>query len=408
MNLNLLVRGDLRSQFGMARLVRELIKMISPFFDKIIGVDLHYHPKFEKAEFPYEIISDPDARNLLSQDTLSNWVVFHHVTPDRYERFSNCYNLGYFIWETNKPPENSNWECSLRELDGLWVSAPFLIGMTKDLGWTKPVEVVPWPMSPMVSKEKILSFANLKLHQVAPNQISSIGWKEFRKRGEEFFFSVASDAPRKALPILLSEWIDYKKKSKKSKSLLLKISTFNFSKTEEILLLECQKLLQFACSGENLVDTEFFIITETLSEDELSNLYNFCQAFVTTTVGEGFGGPIAEAALLGKVFLSPRHSSLESLIPKDYSFILPHEMVTLGQGPGSFYAPSSEWGLIKAGALSQKLSQLDSMSPEDILLQGEILQEFVSKVCNPNKIKGIMEAFLQVQYSAIERSCKGL
>ena len=405
MNLNLLVRGDLRSQFGMARLVREQIKMISPFFDKIIGVDLHYHPKFDKAEFPYEIMSDLEARNLLSRDASSNWIVFHHVTPDRYERYSNCYNLGYFIWETNKPPENGNWESSLRELDGLWVSAPFLIEMTKDLGWTKPIEVVPWPMAPMVLTEQIPNLANLRIHQVSPKTISSMGWKKFKEAGEEFFFSVSSDAPRKALPVLLSEWVDYKKKSKKRKSLLLKISTFNFSKTEELLLQECQRFLQFACGGETLSDTDFFVITNTLSEGELANLYDSCQAFVTTTVGEGFGGPIAESALLGKVVLSPRHSSLESLIPEDYPFVLPHEMVTLGQGPGSFYAASSQWGLIQAGALSKRLIELDYMSSEDLADQGESLRGFVSEVCSPEKVKATMAAFIEDQSDVINHAC---
>ena len=405
MKLNLLVRGDLRSQFGMARLLREQLKMISPFFDKIIGVDLHYHPKFDKAEFPYEIMPDLEAKNLLSRDASSNWIVFHHVSPDRYERYSNCYNLGYFIWETNKPPEDGNWESSFRELDGVWVSAPFLIEMTKDLGWTKPTEVVPWPMAPMVLTEQISNLSNLRIHQVSPKAISSMGWKKFKEAGEEFFFSVSSDAPRKALPVLLSEWVDYKKKSKKRKSLLLKISTFNFSKTEEVLLKECQKFLNFACGGENLADTDFFVITDTLSEGELAYLYNSCQAYITTTVGEGFGGPIAEAALLGKVVLSPRHSSLESLIPKDYPFVLPHEMVTLGQGPGSFYAASSQWGLIQAGALSKRLIELDQISSEDLADQGESFRGFVSDVCSPEKVKATMTAFIEDQSDVIKHAC---
>ena len=404
--MNLLVRGDLRSQFGMARLVREQIKMMSPLFNRIIGVDLHYHPKFHKAEFPYEIMSNLDARNLLSGDSSANWVVFHHVTPDLYERYSNCYNLGYFIWETNKQPENGNWESSLSELDALWVSATLLIDLAKGLGWTKPVEVVPWPMTPMVLKDQAPNLVNLRIHEVSPKTIYSMDWKKFKESVEEFFFSVSSDAPRKALPVLLSEWVDYKRKSKKSKSLLLKISTYNFSKTEEVLLRECQNFLQFACGDETLSDTNFFVITGTLSEDELTYLYNSCQAFVTTTVGEGFGGPIAEAALLGKVVLSPRHSSLEYLIPEDYPFVLPHEMVTLGQGPGSFYAASSQWGLIQAGALSKRLIELDHISSEELADLGKSLWELVSDVCSPERVRSVIQKFFDDQNQSIEQSCQ--
>ena len=148
------------------------------------------------------------------------------------------------------------------------------------------------------------------------------------------------------------------------------------------------------------------MITETLSEDELTYIYDSCQAYITTTVGEGFGGPIAEAALLGKVVLSPRHSSLKSLIPKDYPFVLPHKMVTLGQGPDSFYSASSKWGLIQAGALSKRLIELDQISSEDLADQGESLRDFVSEVCSPEKVKAIMEAFIEDQSHVIEHVCK--
>ena len=104
--------------------------------------------------------------------------------------------------------------------------------------------------------------------------------------------------------------------------------------------------------------------------------------------------------------LSPRHSSLESLIPKEYPFVLPHEMVTLGQGSGSFYAPSSLWGLIQAGALSKRLIELDHMSSEDLADQGESLRDFVSEVCSPRKVKATMEAFIEAQSHVIEHACK--
>ena len=125
--MNLFVRGDLRSEFGAARHLRDQLNLFSSFFKRIYGVDLHYHPKFDRADFPFEIISDSKAESLIKNDSSSEWVVLHHVTPDYFIRSPKCYNLGYFVWETDKPPENSNWEICFKNLDGLWVSTEFLI-----------------------------------------------------------------------------------------------------------------------------------------------------------------------------------------------------------------------------------------------------------------------------------------
>ena len=403
--MNLIVRGDLRSEFGTARHLRDQLNLIAIFFNRIYGVDLHYHPRFDRAVFPYEIISDSEAKSMIKEDSTSEWIVLHHVSPEYFIRYPECYNLGYFVWETDKPPENSKWESLFNNLDGLWVSAEFLVHVARRLGWNKDIHIVPWPMKQTDRNAQALKPGEICIHQLGPKGISKISHSEFIESGINYFFSVSSDAPRKALPVLLSEWVSYKLKSKKRKSLLLKISTFNFSKTEEVLLRECKKLLDFACAGRTLSNPDFIVITDNLSEDELSFFYDSSCAFVTTTVGEGFGGPIAEAALMGKVVLSPRHSSLKSIIPEDYDFILSHETVTLGQGPNSFYAPSSKWGLIKEEALAKKLIQLDGMSSKEFAKSGRYLKNFVSQVCNPERIKVAMGAFLENHKHAIKHAC---
>ena len=50
-------------------------------------------------------------------------------------------------------------------------------------------------MTPMALTDQAPNLVNLRIHQISPNQISSIGWKTFNI-GEEFFFTVADDAPR--------------------------------------------------------------------------------------------------------------------------------------------------------------------------------------------------------------------
>lgn len=400
--MNLIVRGDLRSEFGAARHLRDQVHLFSVFFTKIYGIDLHYHPRFDRAHFPFEIISELDAKSLIEDNSETDWIVLHHVTPDYFTRFPKCYNLGYFVWETDKQPENSNWELLFQQLDGLWVSTDFLVCVARNLGWQKDIHVIPWPMTKMDVKVKVSSLEKLQIYRVSSVGISKISLMDFNQSKSEFFFSVASDAPRKALPVLLSEWVGYKKRSKMRRSLVLKISTFNFSKMEQSLLKECKQLLEFACGGKTLTETDLVVITDNLSENELAYFYESSLAYITTTVGEGFGGPIAESALLGKAVLSPRHSSLKSLIPEDYPFILPHEMVTLGQGPNSFYSPSSKWGLINAGALTDKLIHLDSMSYDDVSFWGEPLKNYVYDACNPEKVKVSMEAFLKSQKNAIK------
>ena len=97
--MNLFVRGDLRSEFGAARHLRDQLNLFFLLFLKESTVKIIIIRNLIPEQISLsEIISDSKAESLIKNDSSSEWVVLHHVTPDYFIRYPKCYNLGYFVW----------------------------------------------------------------------------------------------------------------------------------------------------------------------------------------------------------------------------------------------------------------------------------------------------------------------
>jgi glycosyltransferase involved in cell wall biosynthesis len=401
MKRSLLVRGDLRSHFGMAQMLRSLLPLVEQLFDEIHGVDLHHHPKFDTHSFSYPITTDKDIQARILKQNDTHWTVLHHTTPDQFHRFQNATNLGYFLWETDRAPKDTSWRQDFRQLDALWVAAPYLGELARRLGWQKPILTVPWPMSPL--KEKADTRLPEKgLHRVLNGKIERTTLDKLKKDYEGYDLSIASDAPRKGISILISEWVRYQRISQRKYALILKLSTFNTSKTEKDLLEECLRTTYLACAPHNPADIGLHIMARPLSDQEISNLYASVRALLSTTIGEGFGGPVAEAAMHGKPIVAPRHSSLEQIIPEGYPLALEHDNVTLAQGIKAPYSISSTWGLIRPDTLRNILLRLDDLGAEEITKLGKQIHEHVTTVCSPKVILSDISLFLDKHINPCE------
>ncbi|MDA0872081.1 MAG: hypothetical protein O2987_04330, partial [Firmicutes bacterium] len=79
----LVIRGDLKSNFGYAKLLRALLPMFENHFDKIYGVDIHYHKNFANNVFGHQIIKDEQIEGILDSKCENN-LIYHHTTPNNY------------------------------------------------------------------------------------------------------------------------------------------------------------------------------------------------------------------------------------------------------------------------------------------------------------------------------------
>jgi hypothetical protein len=390
----LLVRGDLRSHFGMAHMLRALLAVIEPLFDDIVGVDLHHHPKFETHPFPYPIITDKEGQCRIFEEKHIQWTVLHHTTPNLFYRFKEAVNIGYFLWETDRPPKGTSWRQDFQSLDALWVAAPYLADLAFKLGWKKDILTVPWPMFVPEPRSQT-SLPDTIFHRVNHNKITRTKSSQIKHELDGHYLSISSDAPRKALPILLSEWIRYKRKSRRSFALILKLSTFNTEKTEKNLLEECRQTVELASAPNLQKNIDLYVLARSMKDLEINRLHTSARVLLSATLGEGFGGPVAEAALNAKPVLAPRHSSLEQLIPADYPLSLEFENFTLSQGPNAPYSISSKWGLVRPNSIRDALLQLDDLLEQDLEKIGLELQSHVARVCSPDSILAKISRFYE-------------
>ena len=60
----LVVRGDLCTHTGYSKALRAIVELTEPYFDRILGVDLHYSAVKSTVLFPYPILDDHQAAGL--------------------------------------------------------------------------------------------------------------------------------------------------------------------------------------------------------------------------------------------------------------------------------------------------------------------------------------------------------
>ena len=139
------------------------------------------------------------------------------------------------------------------------------------------------------------------------------------------FVTVQSMSARKGLPILLSEWQTHVAERGNVKDLLILRLAFRHAANladlpeEHIASMLRDAGFQF---GQN---ARIGIITGTLSDAELTELFQASDAYVSTTLGEGFGGPIVEAIVNDRPVIVPRHTAISDYIAADYPLVVASE-----------------------------------------------------------------------------------
>ena len=201
------------------------------------------------------------------------------------------------------------------------------------------------------------------------------------------FVTVQSLAARKGLPILLREWQVYLSESGNSNDLLLirlafrHNSHFSGSPEEHFAAMLLDAGFQFR------QDARIGVIASTLSDAELTELFQASDAYVSTTLGEGFGGPIVEAIVNDRPVIVPRHTAMCDYIAPDYPLIVGSERRVVGlRGGLSVYPPASSWHVPSPGSMAAKLAAFVGMTtPERAKLASGLRSSRGSVLLRPGR-----------------------
>ena len=365
----IVLRGDILSTTGYAHVSRSIGMMLAQEYD-VYFVSMHEDKSDNSIKPPAELIEDDDVRLLaLNRAT----VVINHTTPNHFLPFADAANVGLFAWETPAIPRHLCWPEHMACMDAIWGPTHFVADFARSCDYQGPICVTPWPHDfdadcrTRAINGPDIEFDLLRFIGDAPD---AEGWEAssidtLRANGTDIFLAVQSLSPRKGLPILLSQWLEYVREQPNSKSILLLKLNFRHAHgifgTPKEHFVELLRRFGFE-RGES---ARVGLISRSLSDTNMEVLIAKSNAFVSATYGEGFGLPVVEALRVETPVITSRHTGIADLLPSDYplQFASTHLHIQL-RDLIDVYPPSSSWFVAEPAALKMAFYRFAEMSDQ--------------------------------------------
>ena len=387
------VRGDLRSRTGYARAIRALIELI-PSSYSVFGVDIHPDPN-DCEQSPAIPIIDDAALFAMVREAAIKPIVLHYTGPDEFVHVAGAYNVGSFYWETAAIPFMRAWPIKLNLMDAIWCPTSFVETFIRSAGFEGPTGIVTWPhdfaFAPdrSIGKSVALEIQTIPFIQHQRDQLSYLpmSFEKLRQQTQNLFFVVQSVAPRKGTKFLLKEWRDYILSGHTQDTLLLRLSFRHSSDIHGSTQAYFAQMLRDAGfrPGE---EPQLALINEAIPDSLMQQLFRRCDAFVSATFGEGFGGPIVEALQQACPIIVPRHTGIADLVAENYPLIIKTKSMIVGlMGGISAYPPSSNWNIPVAGEICQKLGEFAAMPRRTRAKIAMDARDYASRFCSLNHVR---------------------
>ena len=397
----LIIRGDLRSETGYGRSTRALLGLCGGFKGlSMYGVDLHHNPEDCSSPFPYPVINDIQMWQMVRESARTP-IILHCVGIDDFVRVPGAINIGAFYWETDAIVHERHWPLRLSQMDRIWAPTSWLAAYARSCGFRGDITILPWPhkfpeKAPATSIDTLdgisaLHFTgqSVKLYNYSHVKVASL--REIRLKSRNIFVSVQSLAPRKGLPILLREWRSYIEDPSCNDVLVLRLAFRHMHGIASNHVEHFEDILRMI--GFDGVNPRIAVIHDHLSERQLSGLYGACDAYISASYGEGFGGPIIEALTAHRPVIAPRHTGIADLLPSGYPLTVATTRKCVGlKGNLAAYPHSSTWHLPLPGEVLGRLREFAAMTSADRTSVMRQAQTHAAKFCSLQAVMGIIGA----------------
>jgi len=199
-----------------------------------------------------------------------------HLTPQNFPRFHNPnkYNIAYTTWETNKLP--LEWVKLINSMDEVWVPSQHNVKMFKNSGITIPIFSVPHSIEEAGIETKELTLQGVEEKDFIFYSIFQ--WLERKNPIAQLLAYLTEFTSDEDVVLVLKTYL--MKPGDETQSELIKSTILTIR--EKVWLPNPPRVL---------------LLTDLLSTGELHDLHRRGDCYISSTRCEGFGLPVAEAAL---------------------------------------------------------------------------------------------------------------
>ena len=358
----LVVRGDINSGTGYSRAIELYTAKVAQFFERVVGVDLHFHPSKHIRRWPHVTVDDAEVVALLSESDRRS-VVLNVTTPDRFTRFSKAKNVGLFFWESNRINIPA-WKILSIYMDEIWAPTQFQLKALTEAQFFGQLRYVPCPFPVAVTSPEDSNKMGLMFREIGGPEKSRRGLiYPLAKIRSEFAFvvlTIGTFLPRKGFPVLAYDWVNFARVNPDA-ALLIKTSSIDVSESRDELFDEVAETFRYPARRMGLERPRVFVNTATISDAQVDATISASDAYLTCSYGEGFGLGLFESLAKGKPVACPRNSAFGELLPADYSYFLDCDKLSVGLPDRvGLQSISSSWGIPNEGSVGAALKRLRS------------------------------------------------
>lgn len=424
----LIVRGDVASFTGYSNALRAHVELLKPYFKSVLGVNIHPTPGKNVVNPSFELVSDDRADAEMFVPNRKS-ILLNYCLPTEARRSPYAHNISLFYWETNSLDSNNKFPLFLKMMDSIWAPSSYVFESIKNWSIQRSVAEIRWPFPSLAEPSEVPDLGDntaISLDKIKPRFVKQVTlpmkvsrricsynrphfwWdltiRQFQKNScltplsEVFcnsnrpFLSILTNAPRKGLPVLLADWLKFKSMTNDESPLVIKISNMNAQEGNLPLLEGIWTLTQSIKRRLNFYKSDIFVIFDPLTAKDIIGLYYLARAYISTTLGEGFGGTVAEAISAGCPVISPRHTSLTSMIPQNHPFIIESRPMSVSlQGQPSIYPISSIWQVPTPGSLSKTLMRFIKTNPEELARSARNITTQFNDYCDIYSMRAALE-----------------
>ena len=348
---------DLYSPSGYSNHAREIVRSIHGLVD----LKLKDH-KHDRMSVPLDSMEAALFKSLEEKDRPAD-VRIQFETPEFFQPVPNVVNIGFTEWETTRIPdtdykgsERNNWVKQMNKMDGMLTSCASAAKAFVDTGVKVPIRHFLGPVDTDMHAPSMpeLAVADLNLdtgdghipRDQRPMVVGMVAQWTLRKNIEDFIITMASRFKRGEIWVVLKTY-----------------GSVMDQTHAKVIEKQVSDILAWV---KNPNAPQFTVITEKLTDAEMAQLYSVMDVYVSTSRGEGFCLPVAQAMSTGVIPVVCGFSAPGEYVDHGVNgYVLPYQLrPAVGMVHNPWYRGDQSWADVDCAALEKSIRELMAMRKE--------------------------------------------